>query len=61
MSYSLIWVLYDTASGDDQRKRQHDTAETTGMPVAKKPKNSCLEEADDIVCIDWTAVILDVE
>ena len=40
-------------SVDEQRKRRHDdTAETTGMPVSKKPKTISLEESDDIVCID---------
>ena len=46
-------IYYYLASGDDQRKRPFDdSAETTGMPVAKKPKNISVEDVDDIVCID---------
>ena len=50
----IVFQIYHyLASGDDQRKRPlDDTAETTGMPVAKKPKNINVEEVDDIVCID---------
>ena len=37
----------------EPRKRPFDSsAETTGMPVAKKPKNISVEDDDGIVCID---------
>ena len=46
------------ASGELQRKRHIDTAETTGMPVTKKARNAEdgntveIGDADDVVCID---------
>ena len=45
------------ASGELQRKRHVDTAETTGMPVTKKARtaeggNIVEIGEDDVVCID---------
>jgi len=39
-------------SGDEVRKRPLTDGQTTGMPVTKKAKNICIDEDDDIICIE---------
>ena len=50
MTYPL-YLNHILILGEQRKRAFDDSAETTGMPVAKKPKNISVEE-DGIVCID---------